>query len=129
MTIYDNATIQQKAKSFELWGDENWDGLYDFFVKNKLNLDSKTGKPWPPFNGFIKIEKVLKGNEIISYGVYFDRFQSNKVLSGSFASPVYKGEYNKIDMPFTYDSRALLDDIKEGTYYKVQDKRPQRSGI
>ena len=38
-------------------------------------------------------------------------------LGGRFASPVFQGEYNKIDMPFTYDSRALLDDIQEGTVY------------
>ncbi len=37
-------------------------------------------------------------------------------LAGGFASPVYKGEY-KIDIPYTYDSRAILSDIEEGTVY------------
>lgn len=52
----------------------------------------------------------------------YDRFQSmyqgkpSMNLAGGFASPVYKGEYN-IDIPFTYDSRAILSDIEEGTVY------------
>ncbi len=47
-------------------------------------------------------------------------------MSGGFASPVFKGEYNKIDIPYTYDSRALLDNIQEGTVYiKFRVKDPE----
>jgi hypothetical protein len=55
--------------------------------------------------------------------LFFDRFQTKyngaeqDVLGGGFASPINNSVYNQIDNVFTYDARALMDDLEEGTYY------------
>ncbi|WP_264529648.1 fibronectin type III domain-containing protein [Flavobacterium sp. N502540] len=132
-----NSTIAQRVKAYELWGDEKWDELYDFFHADPGN---EINGGWPPFDGFIKIETVKKDTEILAEGGIFDRFQNPKVdkadgkitevteLGGGFASPVYKNEYNKIDIQYTYDSRALLEDVQEGMVY-IKFKIKDASGI
>jgi hypothetical protein len=48
-------------------------------------------------------------------------------LGGSFASPVLNGTEGVEDLMFTYDSRALANKIKEGTYYykfRIKDDVP-----
>lgn len=117
-----NANMSQKVKAYELWGNKDWDGLYNYFHADSKNL---INGGWPPFNGFIKVD-----NEVApGVGDLFDRFQNPKVdkadgkitevteLGGGFASPVKLDDYNKIDIPYTYDSRALLEDIQEGMVY------------
>ena len=118
-------------------GDEKWDELYDFFHADPGN---EINGGWPPFDGFIKIETIKKDVEIVAEGGIFDRFQNPKVdkadgkitevteLGGGFASPVYKNEYNKIDIQYTYDSRALLEDVQEGIVY-IKFKIKDASGI
>ncbi len=111
-----SATEVQYQRSFQLWGEERWDELYEYFKTNELNGG------WPPFNGVKSIVKIEYGNEL--QGKMFDRFQGPGKITGSFASPIYEGE--KIgDLHFTYDSRALGNNIQEGTNYikfKVTDK-------
>ncbi len=137
---------------FKLWtkieskNEEGVTELFDYMLKSKVNLDADGKTPWPPFNGFLRKPEIISGKELISgttnftsgkafEGIY-DRFQTPRVLEngdiqsienlgGGFASPVFKGEYNKIDIPYTYDSRALLDNIQEGTVYiKFRIKDP-----
>ncbi|MBF4516607.1 fibronectin type III domain-containing protein [Flavobacterium sp. ANB] len=117
-----NADMSQKVKAYELWGNKDWDGLYNYFHADPKNL---INGGWPPFNGFIKVDSEVPPG----VGDLFDRFQNPKVdkadgkitevteLGGGFASPVKLDEYNKIDIPYTYDSRALLEDIQEGMVY------------
>lgn len=93
--------------------------MYEYFVKHDLNGG------WPPFNGFYRIEKVVSGEQVKSLypELVFDRFQTKyrgieqSKLGGSYASPVLGSQYNQIDNVFTYDARALMDDLEEGTYY------------
>ncbi|WP_131494904.1 fibronectin type III domain-containing protein [Flavobacterium sp. MEB061] len=117
-----NANMSQKVKAYELWGNKDWDGLYSYFHADPKDL---INGGWPPFNGFIKVDDEIAPK----IGDLFDRFQNPKVdkadgkvtevteLGGGFASPVNLDEYNKIDIPYTYDSRALLEDIQEGMVY------------
>ncbi|CAA9200769.1 hypothetical protein [Flavobacterium collinsii] len=49
--------MNQKVKAYELWGDEKWDELYDFFHADAGN---EINGGWPPFDGFIKIETIKK---------------------------------------------------------------------
>lgn len=125
-TTVGSANMNQKVEAYKLWGDKDWDGLYNFFHADPKNL---INGGWPPYSGFVKIERELGPSEIIANGGLFDRFQNPRVdkadgkvtevieLGGGFASPVKLDEYNKIDIPFTYDSRALLEDIQEGMVY------------
>ena len=97
-------------------------GLYSYFHADPKDL---INGGWPPFNGFIKVDDEIAPK----IGDLFDRFQNPKVdkadgkvtevteLGGGFASPVKLDEYNKIDIPYTYDSRALLEDVQEGMVY------------
>lgn len=55
-----------------------------------------------------------KGNQLANK--VFDRFQGLGDITGEFASPVY-GTQGIDDLYFTYDSRALKYNIKEGTNY------------
>lgn len=113
------ATDEQYKIAFKLWGEEKWDELYEYFIKHDLNGG------WPPFNGFYRVEKVVSGEQIKSLypELVFDRFQTKyrgveqSQLGGSYASPVLGSQYNQIDNVFTYDARALMDDLEEGTHY------------
>ena len=112
------ATEEQYKKAYQLWGEEKWDELYQYFKTNNLNDD------WPPFEGFVKITKTETGNELA--GKVFDRFQGPGGISGKFASPVY-GTQGIDDLYFTYDSRALKYNIGENTNYvkfKFKDNLP-----
>lgn len=125
----DGKNVDLAKQSFELWSKERWDELYDLF--NPKSGDKINGG-WPPYYGFYRKPEILTGKQIINgtsefnkgnlFEGMYDRFQSmyqgkpSMNLAGGFASPVYKGEYN-IDIPFTYDSRAILSDIEEGTVY------------
>jgi hypothetical protein len=102
------AKVDLANLSYKLWGEDKWDELYQLFKDNDLNGG------WPPFEGFVKITKTEIGNELA--GKVFDRFQGSGDISGSFASPVY-GTQGIDDLYFTYDSRALKYNIKEGTNY------------
>ncbi|QYS89476.1 hypothetical protein [Flavobacterium davisii] len=121
-TMQYNSTIAQRAKAFELWGAEKWDDLFDYFHANPNKL---INGGWPPYDGFYKIEKTVTGEQIKTEigTVFFDRFQTKlrgeeqDMLGGGFASPVKNSAYNQIDNVFTYDARALMDDLEEGTYY------------
>ncbi|MDY3345647.1 fibronectin type III domain-containing protein, partial [Riemerella anatipestifer] len=112
------ATEEQYRKAYQLWGEEKWEGLYQYFKTNNLN------DGWPPFEGFVKITKTETGNELA--GKVFDRFQGSGDISGKFASPVY-GTQGIDDLYFTYDSRALKYNIKDNTNYikfKFKDNLP-----
>ncbi|WP_425658301.1 fibronectin type III domain-containing protein [Tenacibaculum ascidiaceicola] len=141
-----------KEEVFRLWtkidgdSDSGVSELYNYMKQNKVNLDADNKTPWPPFNGFLKNPETLNGEDIVKGKIDFtlgkefdgiyDRFQTPRILEngdvqsietlgGGFASPVFKGEYN-IDIPYTYDSRALLDNVKEGTVYiKFRVKDPK----
>ena len=120
------ATEEQYAKAYQLWGEEKWDDLYQYFKDN--NLNNWNGINWPPFNGAKNIIKIEKGNQLA--GKVFDRFQTGNnadKLGGGFASPVLNSNEGVADLIFTYDSRALADRIQEGTYYykfKIKDIVP-----
>jgi len=104
-----NATDEQYKIAFKLWGEEKWDELYKFFKENNLNGG------WPPFNGAKSISKIEKGEELA--GKVFDRFQGPGRLKGEYASPILNSDKGVEDLIFTYDSRALQSEIKEGTNY------------
>lgn len=114
-----SATEVQYQKAFQLWGEEKWSDLYQYFKANNLNGG------WPPFNGAKSIIKTEKGNQLA--GKVFDRFQGNEQLSGGFASPVLNSSEGVADLVFTYDSRALASQIQDGTHYikfKLKDNLP-----
>ncbi|MFK7113513.1 hypothetical protein V3468_03570, partial [Flavobacterium oreochromis] len=121
-TMQYNSTIAQRAKAFELWGAEKWDDLFDYFHADPNKL---INGGWPPYDGFYKIEKTVTGQQIKTEigTIFFDRFQTKyngsiqDKLGGGFASPVNNSVYNRVDNVFTYDARALMDDLEEGTYY------------
>ena len=124
-TIYKHEEVPQEilGKAHELWGNEKWDELYDLFNPIEEGAKKINGG-WPPYYGFIKIEGKWWGDDILKQS--FDRFQKSENLDGSFAAPVGKDEYFKIDIPYTYDSRALLSNIEEGTVYikfKIKDSK------
>ena len=102
------ATEEQYKKAYQLWGEEKWDDLYQYFKTNNLNDD------WPPFNGAKSLIKTEKGSQLAEKT--FDRFQGPGDITGDFASPVY-GTQGIDDLYFTYDSRALKWKIGEGTNY------------
>ncbi|WP_126651690.1 fibronectin type III domain-containing protein [Chryseobacterium aureum] len=109
-------------QAYKLWGEEKWSDLEKLFKDNNLNGG------WPPFNGAKSIEKVEMSSQLV--GKVFDRFQVGKYadgLGGSFASPVLNSTEGVADLVFTYDSRALANKIKEGTYYykfRIKDDVP-----
>ena len=103
------ATDEQHKIAFKLWGEEKWDELYKFFKENNLNGG------WPPFNGAKSISKIEKGEELACK--VFDRFQGPGRLKGEYASPILNSDKGVEDLIFTYDSRALQSEIKEGTNY------------
>jgi hypothetical protein len=112
------ATEEQYAKAYQLWGEDKWDELYQYF--NTYNINSK----WPPFEGFKSITKTETGEQLA--GKVFDRFQGGGDISGSFASPVYGAE-GVGNLHFTYDSRALKESLLDGTNYvkfKFKDNLP-----
>lgn len=121
-TMQYQSTIAQRAKAYELWGADNWNDLFDYFHADPNKL---INGGWPPYDGFYKIEKTVSGAKIeADLGtLFFDRFQTKyngkeqDILGGGFASPVNNSVYNQIDNMFTYDARALMDDLEEGTYY------------
>ncbi|MEM8940499.1 MAG: hypothetical protein AAGC64_14270, partial [Bacteroidota bacterium] len=102
------ANTELAEQAYRLWGEEKWDELYELFVNHNFN-DS-----WPPFNGAKSIFKRESGSQLV--GKIFDRFQGAGQISGEYASPVYQGE-GIGDLLFTYDSRALESNIREGTNY------------
>ena len=90
--------------------------LKNLFTNN--NLNNWNGINWPPNNGAKNLIKVEKGNELTNK--VFDRFQTGNnshVLGGRYASPVLNSSEGVEDLVFTYDSRALADEIQNGTYY------------
>ncbi|MCV6631542.1 MAG: fibronectin type III domain-containing protein [Flavobacteriaceae bacterium] len=118
----DKVAEEVLGEAHRLWGEEKWDALYDLF--NPKNADKINGG-WPPYNGFRKKPISLSGIEIKDAysNLIFDRFQTldyqgvpQPNLNGGFASPVRVNNY-EIEMPFTFNSRALMDEITEGTYY------------
>lgn len=123
-----SATEEQYKKAFEFWGEERWDELYQYFKTNHLNYDDNIKDVWPPFYGAKNIKKIEIGSQLI--GKVFDRFQEGKYaagLGGSFASPILNSGEGVEDLIFTYDSRALANQIKEGTYYykfRIKDDIP-----
>jgi hypothetical protein len=122
---FEATTMSQKVKAYELWGNEEWDNLYDLFnPKSGILINSG----YPPFNGFYSITDKKSGNEIIKD--IFDRFQDpgNKTLGGRFASPVEKSEFGVLEKHYSYDSRALSNEIQEGTVY-IKFKIKNKNGI
>lgn len=121
-TMQYNSTIVQRAKAYELWGAEKWNDLFDYFHQDPKKL---INGGWPPYDGFYKIEKTVSGSQIETdlKTLFFDRFQTKfngveqDILGGGFASPINNSIYNQVDNVFTYDARALMDDLEEGTYY------------
>ncbi|MBB6460277.1 hypothetical protein [Flammeovirga kamogawensis] len=113
--VGENATKNESlAKwAYYYWGTDDWDKLYKLFVDNNLNKWGAIN--WPPFNGAKSITEVKKGNQL--EGLVFDRFQTSESLGGSFASPVRSTSHGVEDLVYTYDSRALSNNIEEGTYY------------
>jgi hypothetical protein len=111
-----SANDEQYKKAFQLWGEDKWDELYQYFKTNNLNYDTRIDDVWPPFDGFRSITKAETGNQLV--GKIFDRFQGvgRSELGGRFASPVY-GDEGVGNLHFTYDSRALGDAIEEGSIY------------
>jgi len=102
------ATAELKEQAWVLFKDEKWSELEELFNVNNLN------DGWPPNYGFRNITHTKTGDEL--EGLVFDRFQNTSSLSGRYASPVQSGE-GIDDLVFTYDSRALKDQITEGTFY------------
>ncbi len=109
-SVRDNFEVSQAHahESFYYFKTEKWGELEALFKNNNLN------GLWPPNEGFISISKTETGSQLV--GKKFDRFQGPGGINGSFASPVNSNE--DIENPFfTYDSRALKNDIREGTQY------------
>ncbi len=113
------ATEEQYKKAYQLWGQEKWDELYQYFKVTDLNGG------WPPFNGAKNILKTEKGNQLNEK--LFDRFQKYEELSGGFASPV------PTNSTYTIQSRALgvnydeMEELGQSYYYikfKVKDASP-----
>ncbi|WP_237275721.1 fibronectin type III domain-containing protein [Tenacibaculum ovolyticum] len=123
---------KETKEVFRLWtkveGDkanEAAGALFDYMKKNKINLDGDGVTPWPPYNGFLSKPDVLIFDDYPT-NLTFDRFQgvykgeSVMELRGGFASPVpvEKGYYNfSLENPYTYGSRALLDNVVDNTVY------------
>ncbi|MDO6808360.1 fibronectin type III domain-containing protein [Zobellia galactanivorans] len=101
-----NTQIAEQA--WDLWKKQKWTELEKLFKDNNLNGG------WPPNDGFKSISHIESGSELS--GKTFDRFQGYENLGGKYASPVKSGE-GVGDLVFTYDSRALISQIQEGTYY------------
>ncbi len=126
-----------KEDAYLHWAEGNYDDLYDLFNKNLKN-ENKINGGWPPYNGFKQSPTVISGKDIENYNVVYDRFQTVRVdkegniiesqkLGGGFASPVPKNKYD-VDYPYSYASRALMDDISEGTYY-IKFKLKNTQGV
>ena len=122
------ATEEQYKRAFQLWGEEKWDELYQYFKTNKINFDSRINDVWPPFYGAKDINKIETASQL--KGKVFDRFQEGNSadrLGGSFASPVLNSSEGVEDLVFTYDSRSLASQIREGMYYykfRIKDEVP-----
>lgn len=109
-SVRDNfeASHAHAHESFYYFKNGKWGELEALFKNNNLNGF------WPPNEGFISISKTETGSQLA--GRQFDRFQGTGGINGSFASPVYANEDIE-NLFFTYDSRALKHDIREGTQY------------
>lgn len=122
------ATDEQYKEAYRLWGEEKWTELYQYFKNNNINYDAGISNVWPPFYGSKNVQKIEIASQL--KGKVFDRFQEGKYadgLGGSFASPVLNSSEGVEDLIFTYDSRALANQIKEGTYYykfRIKDDVP-----
>ncbi|WP_422091810.1 hypothetical protein [Tenacibaculum ovolyticum] len=125
----DTYSLVQQQDVFKLWvkadTPEGAGALFDYMKKNKINLDGDGVTPWPPYNGFLSKPDVLRFDDYPT-NLTFDRFQgvykgeSVMELRGGFASPVpvEKGYYNfSLENPYTYGSRALLDNVVDNTVY------------
>lgn len=110
------ATKEQYRRAYQLWGEEKWEELYNYFIKNNLNGG------WPPFDGFSKINQTISANK---YDLRVDRFQIQTSLGGGFGSPILKNGEGVESLAYTYDSRMLSDKLDDGIYYfsfKMSDK-------
>ena len=127
-TIYEANKVSESnlVEAYELWADKKWIELYELFNPSSAN---KINGGWPPFNGFIGKPEIIAGEKIKDKfsNLVFDRFQTVgkdrkgnplefQKLGGGFASPVEVNKYGA-QYPFTYKSRALMDELQEGTYY------------
>ncbi|MEM9327579.1 MAG: hypothetical protein AAGA85_18070, partial [Bacteroidota bacterium] len=101
----DEALAQQ---AWSLFDAEDYGALQDLFRARNLNGG------YPPAEGFRRIDETLSGGQLS--GRYFDRFQSQATLGGSFATPVEAAE-SIGELRYPYESRALRDELIEGTYY------------
>lgn len=98
---------------------EEWFGPNPLPRRKSLGYDPSRGISIievPDQVGFSKVNlPVKKSTEINSYA-RFDRFQESNSLSGGFASPVGSSE-GLDNLYYTYDSRMLSGEIKDGMYY------------
>ncbi|MBB6329220.1 hypothetical protein HNP24_000170 [Chryseobacterium sediminis] len=113
------ATEEQYKKAYQLWGEEKWTELYQYFKNNNINYDASINNVWPPFFGFKNFGQKEIGTNL--NGKIFDRFQKNEGLGGGYASPVPSNS------TFSLQSRALgvnYDDLQAlgQSYYYIKFK-------
>ncbi len=105
-TIKD-ATSEQSSLAYELWGQEKWKELEEFFSLNNIN-----GK-WPPNDGFVEVS-----NTSLDIGFEFDRY-GGKVENGQFSDKF--GNFVS-DKGASFESRALPESYKSGSNPKPYRK-------
>ncbi len=105
------ATEEQYRRTYQLWGEEKWDELYQYFKNKKLNGG------WPPFDGFIS-----KETKMLKKGTILDRYDYN---GASMPDGIHRGEYASPKKPdgsdYSYEERALEGNVSEYTeYYEIR---------
>lgn len=102
------ATSDQAKKAYQLWGEEKWGELENFFKQNNINLYK--GNKYPPYNGFIysKESKLNVNFEFDRYGG--ENINGHFVDGGRYVSP--KGS--------SFGGRALPLETKNLPYRKYR---------
>jgi len=102
--------------SFYLFKQKEWGNLYEFYKSNNLNINLKTGNPWPPANGgfdLIKDFKLEVGDKFDRFGNPLDFWDGTGIppFGGTFTSPIENGN------PFTFNQRSLDGSLGDYDFY------------